>query len=124
MVPYSLAELFEEGSNQGREDLFDSDFIELSICDNIVVAHEPRSDCRTTPARRAHGGEDDDILQVHESEIFAVKPSLVIHKLSEEFNWRLSPKFFLFGHIEIVNKYNISSSDRWSVVTFSSFIKF
>lgn len=81
-----------------------------SICDEL-----------TASSWRSHCSKENYIVQFHELEIFAIVPSFMISVLAKKFNGGLTSKFFLFGHIEIINKYDTLLANGWSIDSFPSF---
>lgn len=86
---------------------------------------EPGSQRASATAGWTHGGDKHDILNFHERFFFlgSVVPTLVVHPLSQDLNWRLCTISFFLWHVQVVDEDCKSLSCRWPIDSFSSFLK-
>ena len=51
-----------------------------------------------------HGSNEVDSAQVLELLGLEVEPSSVVHPLSEQLDWRLSPVYLFLGHVQVIDE--------------------
>ena len=64
----------------------------------------PVGDLVSATCWRQHGRNKDYVAELLKLFCFQIEPSLSVHPLPQQLNWRLSPKFFFLWHIQIVDK--------------------
>ena len=86
------------------------------------MSDESIGDESSSTSRRTHSAKHHQIFKIHVHKCFAVKPALVVHELSNKLERWLGTICLLFGHVQIIDKYNAFFTNRRTIVTFSSFL--
>mmetsp|Transcript_11712 Transcript_11712/g.17848 ORF Transcript_11712/g.17848 Transcript_11712/m.17848 type:complete len:936 (+) Transcript_11712:4723-7530(+) len=118
----SSGEATDERLQDLSEDHADAFGAKVSVSQEVEVAHHTSSDGIPTTSRRSHGGDEDDIFNLHEGLLLlrAIVPTLVVHPLAKDFNRRLGSILFLLGHVQIIDEDDESLASGRSINTLSS----
>jgi len=106
------------------KDHFNTVSVKLVVRYDVVVSLQTLCQNTSSTTWWAHGRDKDDILNLHVLLSESIVPAFVVHPLTEEFDWRLSTVFFLFRHVQIINKENESLAYWRTVNTFPSLLEF
>lgn len=91
--------------------------------DDVEMSAESRGD-RVAGRRRAHGAQQQHVLDVYGDQFFAVVPREFVQILPQEFDGRLRAVVFPLWHAHVVDKYHALCADRRAVQAASSFVQF
>ena len=118
-------EAAEETVKDLDEDHGDRLRVQISVRQVVVMSLQTGSDRGTTTAWGAHGGDQDDVLNLHEVFLFglAIVPALVVHELTDQLDGRLSEVHLSLGHVQIIDEDDELCTSRWPIDTLSTFLE-
>ena len=79
----------------------------------------------TTTSWRAHGRDEDQVLQSLEGFVFidAVIPTVVVHELADELDGWHGAELFFHGHVQVINEDDELLADGWAVDTLAVLVE-
>lgn len=120
----SVLEVSEEELHETVEDALDAAVVEFGVGEEVEVSDHPAGDDGLAAAWRAHCAEHHHVFEVPQCQLFSVVPPFVVQELSQNFNRRLSPVFFLFRHVQVVHENYHLLLQRRPIDSSSTFVCF
>ena len=89
--------------------------IHFCVGDQVEVSHHTSCDAGSASSRWAQSCQQNNAFNSEQLLILSIIPSMMVTKLSEEFNRRLCSILFFLGHVEVINRNNVFLS-HWSSI--------